>query len=343
MTFNPRRMVRGILAVAVGATVAAAWPVVPVSAAPKPIPPPPFTRTEEPADPEHPPTGPPAIDLTAACVRSVDGGQLEAVFGYDSHAPASVFVPLAPDLPIPDSSHPNVIVRMRDDGAIGIQDLGPQVTLFKPGPHPYAFAVRFTTQEEVAWQVNVPADDESGTWTVTVYPHLNARCASGVPDHFAVVQQFDQRIPQPANFVFTGDPAHIVAYDIRQGVNTVRIACSSGGEPLQPIVRFGWPVGMNVGPVRVDYRVNVVLSGGTVTYEMTEASARPVADILQEVRWLGPIADVTGRCSFGNKVLKSDVFWSEVVGDGFLIPDIVDGLMVGISGSQNAPLGTRLR
>jgi hypothetical protein len=329
--------------VALGATCAAAWPVVPASAAPKPIPPPPFTRTIEPADPDAPPIGPPVVDVTAACVRAVDGGQFEAVFGYDSHAPASVFVPLAPDLPVPDSAHPNVIVHLRDDGAIGIQDLGPQVTLLKPGPHPYAFAVRFTPQEEVAWQVNVPADDESGTWTVTVLPRLDTPCPRGVPDHFAVVQQFRQRIPQVVNRVVTGDPAHIVAYDIRQGVDNVRVACSGGGEPLQPTVRFGWPVGMNVAPVKVDYRVNVALSGGTVVYEMTEASERPVADIFHEVRWLGPIADVTARCAFGKKIVKSDVFWAEVVGDGFVIPTIVDGLVVGFSGSQNAPLGTRLR
>jgi hypothetical protein len=342
MTRNSRRLLRGIFQVALSATVATAWPVVPVSAAPKPPKPPPFTSTIEPADPENPPTAPPAVDLTAACVRSVDGGQLEAVFGYDNHTPASVFVPLAPDLPVPDSSHPNVIVRFRDDGAIGIQDLGPQVTLFKPGRDPHAFAVRFTPQEQVAWQVDVPAENQSGAWTVTVYPHLDARC-KGVPDHFAVVQQFRQRIPQFANRLFTGDPAHIVAYDIRQGVDTVRVACSDGGVPLQPKVRFGWPVGMNVGPVKVDYRVEVVLSGGTVVYEMTEASERPVADIFREVRWLGPIADVTALCSFGKKVVKSNVFWAEVAGDGFLTPVIENGVVVGFGGSQNAPLGSRLR
>src|SRR5262245_45174360 len=138
MTFNPRRLFRGILVVALGATVVG--PVTPASAAPKPLPPPPFTTTIEPVDPDNPPTELPAVDLTAACGRTADGGQLEAVFGYDNHAPASVFVALAPDLPNPDSSHPNVIVHLRDDGAIGIQDLGPQVTLFKPGSVPYAFA-----------------------------------------------------------------------------------------------------------------------------------------------------------------------------------------------------------
>jgi hypothetical protein len=157
------------------------------------------------------------------------------------------------------------------------------------------------------------------------------------------VQQFRQRIPGSVNLVVTGDPEHILAYDIRQGVDTVRVACSSGGEPLAPTVRFGWPVGMNVAPVKVDYRVTVELSGGTVEYEMTEASERPVADIFQEVRWLGPIADVTARCAFGKKVVKSNVFWAEVAGDGALIPDIVDGLVVGLSQNQSAPLGTRLR
>jgi hypothetical protein len=167
MTLNPRRLIRGTLVVALG-IAAVAWPVVPASAGPKPVPPPSFTRIIEPADPDHPPTADPAVGLTAACVRPVDGGQLEAVFGYDNLTPASVFVPLAPDQPMPDGSHPNVIFHFRNDGAVRIEDLGPQVTLFKPGSHPYAFAVRFTAQEEVVWQVEVPADNGSGKWSVTV-------------------------------------------------------------------------------------------------------------------------------------------------------------------------------
>ena len=39
-----------------------------------------------------------------------------------------------------------------------IDDFGPQVTLFKPGNHPYAFAVRFEPYERVAWQVRVPGE-----------------------------------------------------------------------------------------------------------------------------------------------------------------------------------------
>jgi hypothetical protein len=329
--------------VAIGATAVGVWSVGPGDAAPKPPKPPPFTRLIEPADPENPPTAMPAVELTAACVRSVGPGQLEAVFGYESRADHSVLVELGPDLPIPTSGEPNVILRFFDDGALAVEDLGPQVTLFKPGGDRYAFAVQFTSDEEVAWQVTLPAEDESGAWIVTVIPNLDAGCKGTVPDHFAVVQSVDQAIPQPANTVRSSPPDHIVAYDIRQELDSVRVACSGGGEPLAPKVRFGWPIGMNVGPVKVAYLVDVVLSGGTTTYEMTRANERPVVDLLQDVAWLGPIADVTAQCDFDGKIVRSDVFWAEVAGFGRWIPTVVDGLMVGIAGGQNAPLGTRLR
>jgi hypothetical protein len=330
------------LVVALGCTAAVAGPIMPVSASPKP-PQPPFTRTIEPADPDNRPTAPPAVDLTAACVRSVDGGQLEAVFGYESHAPQSILVALGPDLSIPDSDHPNLIVRTLDAGPVFLEELGPQVTLFKPGRHRYAFAARFAPQEQVAWQVTLPAEDGSGEWIVSVEPRVGARCGRRVPDHFAVVQSAKLNIPEPGNYSVEAPPFHIVGYEMRQELKFLRVACSAGGEPVTPKVRFGWPVDMNLEPVKVDYRVTVVLSGGTVEYEMTRKSDRPVADILQEVRWLGPIADVTARCAFDDKVVRSDVFWSETAGGGRAIPEIVDGLLVGVGLTQNAPLGTRLR
>ena len=37
---------------------------------------------------------------------------------------------------------------------------------------------------------------------------------------------------------------------------------------------------------------------------MTTPTARPVADIFEEVAWLGPIADVTARCAFGDEVVQ---------------------------------------
>ncbi len=309
-----------------------------------------FTRTLEPWDPAEPPLTPPVVDLTAACIRPVRGGQLEAVFGYDNLGPTSVLVALDPDQPQSILVDTNVVLHQALRGqpstrTVQIDDLGPQVTLFKPGNHPYAFAVRFEPYERVAWLVRVPGEREQlDFWKVTVRPRMGTPCRRDVPDHFAVVQNVEFRVPVPVNIEIE-EPLRIVAYEVEFAVRTVRSTCSSGGELLPPTVIFGWPAGMNVEPIDPDYFVDGMLDDVPQLFEMTPTAVRPVADVFQRVLWLGPIADVTARCAFGDEIVESDVFWAELLGSGFVIPRIVDGAVVGLSFGQRPtrPLGSRLR
>ena len=138
----------------------------------------------------------------------------------------------------------NVILRTVRVGpvrALSVEDLGPQVTLFKPGDHPHAFAVRFEPHDQVAWQVQVPSDRrvDDGGWKVTVRPRMKVRCRRNVPDHFAVVQHVDIRF-RPAEHRRTKHRrSHIVAYAVAIDVANVRAACSAGGEVVdaQPGLR----------------------------------------------------------------------------------------------------------
>ena len=308
-----------------------------------------FTRTLEPWDPAEPPSTPPVIDLTAACIRPVRGGQLEAVFGYDSLGPTSVLVALDPDQPGSIDEDTNVVLHQTLRGqpstrTVQIDDLGPQVTLFKPGSHPYAFAVRFEPYERVAWQVRVPGEFQLDFWKVTVRPLMGTPCRRDVPDHFAVVQNVEFRFPVPVN-VQIEEPRRIVAYEVEFALRTVRSTCSAGGELLPPTVLFGWSAGMNVEPIDPDYEVVGLLDGVPKLFEMTPTAVRPVADVFQRVLWLGPIADVTARCAFGDEIVESDVFWAELLGSGFVIPVTVDGVVVNLIFSQRPtrPLGSRLR
>jgi hypothetical protein len=309
-----------------------------------------FTRTLEPWDPAEPPLTPPAVDLTAACIRPVRGGQLEAVFGYENAGPTSVLVELDPDQSGSLVEDANVVLHEAMRGqpstrTVKIEDLGPQVTLFKPGNHPYAFAVRFEPYERVAWQVRVPGERQQlDFWKVTVRPRMGTPCRRDVPEHFAVVQNVEFQFPIPVNIEIE-EPRRIVAYEVEFAVRTVRTTCSAGGERLLPTVLFGWSAGMNVRPIDPDYFVEVVLDDVPQLLEMTPTAVRPVADVFRRVVWLGPIADVTARCAFGDEIVESNVFWAELLGSGFVIPRIVDGAVVDLSFGQRPtrPLGSRLR
>jgi hypothetical protein len=303
-----------------------------------------FTRFIEPWDLAVEPATPPAIDLSAACVRKVRGG-FEAVFGYANPEPTSMLVALDPDTPRDEDA--NVIVRttaLKDPPivTVDIEDLGPQVTLFKPGRHPYAFAAHFTRGQDIAWQVKVPAEDGVGAWRVTVSPRMDASCPRDLPDHFAVVQHVTLSSPAPVNFTFD-QQEHVLGYDVEFKMQRMRAACSTGGELLEPTVVVGWPSGTSLEPIIPDYRVVIIRSEGRFVYEMSTDTLRRNTDVFAEINWLGPIADVTARCAFGNKIVKSDEFWAELAGFGFLRPVIVDGFVVGLEGSQNAPVGSRLR
>jgi hypothetical protein len=303
-----------------------------------------FTHTIEPWDLENVPEGDPAFDLTAACVREVRGG-LEAVFGYENPSGPSVFVPLDPDTIHDDNA--NVIVTVFKAGpfrGMHIEDLGPQVTLFKPGSHPHAFALRFKRSDRVSWQVRVPSEDEdeAAAWRITVTPRKRVDCGANVPHRYAVLQD----VEVTADFAnIDEDPAtgHITGYGIAFGARNDRTACSAGGEPVAPEVVVGWPKGINLKPIVPDYEVEIVLTGGTVVYEMSTTKERQVDRLLDPVEWLGPIADVTAQCAFGDEIVAGDPFWGERAGGGRTIPEVVDGALVGLGFTQFSPVGSRLR
>jgi hypothetical protein len=336
----PSRIHRWLLASV--ALVAGAIVAAPAAASAAPAEPT-FTRFIEPWDPAEEPLTPPAVDLTAACVRKAQGG-FEAVFGYANPDQTSILVELDPDTPRDENA--NIIVRTEALTSppivvVDVEDLGPQVTLFKPGPHPYAFAAHFTRRQNIAWEVKIPEESGPRSWRVTVSPRMGAPCPADVPKHFTVVQQVTLSTPTAVNLTFDGD--HITNYDVEYKMRTMRAACSSGGELLEPTVVVGWPTVSGLEPIVPDYRIAIDRSGTRVVYQMSTITVRHKTDLFARIDWLGPIADVTARCEFGNKVVKSDAFWAELTGFGFLEPIVENGFVVGFSGSQNAPVGSRLR
>jgi hypothetical protein len=340
-----RRTLFASLAVVASSAVIA----VPATASGEPAPKEPFIRSVEPVDPTNPPTAPPEVDLTAACVRSVPGDQLrEAVFGYDNPGTNSILVSL--DADSGQDRDANVIVRTTGSGQPPqIEELGPQVTLMKPGSHPYAFSVLFAPGEQVAWRVLIPSQNETGEWSVTVRPRLDVACPSKVPVHFAVVQDVRILPDRVIRAVRPPFPLEIVAYDVEFQVVANRVACSAGGHPVLVQKFVGWQQGMNVEPAKAAYRVRVIHNGGRVVYDMLPANdptedSRPVADVSQPVTWLGPIADVTAVCAFGDETVASDVFWAQLDGFGQILPVITeDGRVIDLDFSQNSPVGSRLR
>lgn len=299
----------------------------------------PFIRTIEPWFPDIVPTTPPVVELTAACVRLTPRGQLEAIFGYDNPTATSVFSPIEDD-------H-NVILRERwpssRDRPPEVETFGPQVTLFLPGAHPYAFAVGFRWLETVAWQVRVPSSDpdETAAWRVTVEPRLLTRCLSDVPRHFAVVQQA-KVVVGPANII-GAEEGNITAYDLAMGLSEVRVACSAGGEHERTDVIAGWSPGdTNLAPLGPD-DVLYVAPTAIGDFAMTRTTARAVLDVGQPVNWVGPIADVTGYCRFRDGVVASDMFWAGQPANGLVEPVIEDGAVVELGITLALPAGVRIR
>jgi len=331
------------LAVGLAAAAALTWSAETTSAAPAAA----YTLTIQP-DPSNPPSSPPAFSLTAACVRKVKDG-LEAVFGYENPGPLSRLVSLDPDTIFNDNA--NVILRIIKVGpgrAARIEDLGPQVTLFKPGVHPYEFAVRYDASDKISWHVRVPESGGGfGTWLEAVSPVEKAECGRDVPNHFAVVQHVQLAMPGPVN-IEEGPEGEILGYDIQAGVQSMRATCSTGGQLIEPEVFQGWPAFVNLVDLEeteAPYQVVIERDGGGIyVFDMSPTLVRPVDDIFQPVQWLGPIADVAARCQFGDKVVKSDPFWAEAAGFGEWRPQpLIDGKIFGLEGGQNAPLGSRLR
>jgi hypothetical protein len=333
-------LLRISLAVGLAAAAALTSSAAPASAAPAST----YTLTIQP-DPANPPSSPPAFTLTAACVRKVKGG-LEAVFGYDNPGELSRLVSLDPDTIRNDNANVIVtIIRAGQVRAIRIEDLGPQVTLFKPGVHPYEFAVRYDASDKISWHVRVPESGGGfGIWLESVRPVEKAQCGRDVPNHFAVVQDIQLQMPGPV-ITDEGPDGEILGYDIQAGVRSMRATCSAGGQLIQPEVFQGWPAFVNLEPIEAEYQVAIERDGGGIyVFDMSPTLQRPVADIFQPVQWLGPIADVAARCQFGDQVVKSDPFWAEAAGFGEWRPQpLIDGKIFGLEGGQSAPLGSRLR
>jgi hypothetical protein len=124
----------------------------------------------------------------------------------------------------------------------------------------------------------------------------------------------------------------------------MRATCSTGGQLIEPEIFQGWPAVVNLERIEPSYTVEVLRDTGTYVFQMSPTVVRPVASIFQPVQWLGPIADVSARCRFGDKVVRSDTFWAEAAGFGEWAPDEpIDGKIFGLHGGQNAPVGSRLR
>ena len=238
-----RRLIGAVLAslLAISMTAATAGTA---AAAPAPF----RTRTIEPWLPGQPPTTPPAVDLTAPCVRYVGHGELEAVFGYHNPGVYSAFTPLAADHGEPGA---NVIIRDPWGAAPpAVDTTNPQVTMFLPGWHRYAFAVRFRLGDRVAWQVRLPSKDDPNLdpgWKVTVRPDLLSWCGRSVPARFAVVQAASAFL-NPVDIV-RDTAGNITSYDVRINIEGARTACSTGGVALPTTQVVGWTPNPNLGPI----------------------------------------------------------------------------------------------
>ena len=306
----------------------------------------PFTREVEPWISGSPPSSPPAVKLTAACVRRVGGGKLEAVFGYKNLSPLSVYAGLDPDIDIPEG---NVIVRETRHRrpprrTTEIEILGPQATLFLPGTHRHVFAVRFRSNQTVAWRVRVPSFDDpviDPGWKVTVRPRRLARCGRRVPDHFVVVQAASVS-SGPANIIRDEDGG-ITAYDVEFGAQSVDVVCSADGRVLPFKQVVGWTIEPNLVPLRRREIVEEIVASNGTRFQMSRTRVRRVVDVFEPVEWFGPIADVIGRCAFRGEVVKSEVFWAGQPANGSITPIVVDGAVVQLRGDLVLPGGVRIR
>ena len=82
---------------------------------------------------------------------------------------------------------------------------------------------------------------------------------------------------------------------------------------------------------------------GKRRFDMSATTVRPVADVSQDLILLGPIADVAAECEFDDEIVRSDVYWAELVGFLAVEPVIVDGAVVDLDFSARAPVASRLR
>ena len=290
-----------------------------------------FVREVEPWIPGSPPSTPPAVKLTAACVRRVGGGELEAVFGYKNLSPLSVYAGLDPHVDIPEG---NVIVRetRRRRGphrTAEIEVRGPQATLFLPGTHRHVFAVRFKSNQTVAWRVRVPSFDDpviDPGWKVTVEPRRHARCAA------AGARPLHRRAGRRDELWADQRPGrqrwhHRVRRRVRRPVRERRLQRRWESSSLQRGRRVDdrTESGATAASARSSKRSSSETARGS---RCRKRAYGRVVDVFEPVEWFGPIADVTGRCAFRGEVVKSEVFWAGQPATGSITPVVVAGAVV---------------
>ena len=267
------------------------------------------------------------------------------MFGYKNLSPFSVYIGLDPHIDVPEG---NVIVRETrrrrpPRRTTEIEVRGPQATLFLPGTHRHVFAVRFKSNQTVAWRVRVPSFDDpviDPGWKVTVEPRRHARCGRRVPDHFTVVQAAAMS-SGPTNI--RDDSGGITAYDVEFGAESVNVVCSAGGRVLPFKEVVGWTIEPNLVPLRPREIVEEIVVGNGTRFQMSKTRVRRVVDVFEPVEWFGPIADVTGRCAFRGEVVKSEVFWAGQPANGWITPVVVAGAVVRLEATAVLPGGVRIR
>ena len=193
--------------------------------------------------------------------------------------------------------------------------------------------------EEVAWHVEVPPENQA---VASEPAHRQSRsrtpCSRDVPNHFAVVQQFQLRIPRPGEHLNTVTRPTSSPTTSRRASRACGPPAAPAGEPLEPEVRSG------LAGLRQSRRSRE--SRSTTRSRSSATAADPCLTTCRRTMrapgrrhlpsrssWLGPIADVAARCPFGDQVVKSDAFWAEAAGFGEWRPQpLIDGEIFGLEG-----------
>jgi hypothetical protein len=124
----------------------------------------------------------------------------------------------------------------------------------------------------------------------------------------------------------------------------VRTVCSAGGTVLPYTDVVGWnAIQPNLAELAPGEIIETIGTASAGFFDMTRTRERAVLDITQKVQWLGPIADVTGRCRFGRDVVRSDVFWAGDPTFGTITPVLEDGAVVDLLPDLVLPGGVRIR
>jgi hypothetical protein len=246
--------------------------------------------------------------------------------------------PLAPPQLIPagwgiSSDDPtNGVVELVDGDII---DRGPgrdQAEFFAAGLHHFLFSITVARGNQLEWTIAAGADPATpGAAPATVSTKDARRCRGDAPRWNALTVT-DRSIPAIASAPGPTKSVGgvLIASSVVFRVDGVRSVCSAGGDPLPPVVLWGYDDSVkmaNVGlqdeaprdgfaplPRRALVRTDL-FAGGVVPYQRTLVGMRRVVDP-QRV-WVNPtngtvsrgvaatmvLADVFGRCAFGHRVV----------------------------------------